>query len=250
MRTVRTHLRLTGSLVVVTALVVAAIVWWLTPSEPLSAQEQMEDACADPLLSNEYDATIRTFGPNGELGGRLVLAIDEAVGMHVRHYGPVGAAGSGDTLRYENYTIFPTASGSTGNRFTSAGVNRVYSRRMEGGQWEAWKASNQSFEPNDAVAERFCGYNSDIFDDFQYNGVETVNGASTKKFTGTIDTVTGVFDTRLEFWVDSDGRLAKKAVTHTSSNTRWEATYSGWGESNAIAAPVVQPTSTPDAPTR
>ena len=241
MRTVRMHPRLIGSLVVVTALVVAAIVWWLTPSEPLSAQEQMEDACADPLLSNEYDATVHTFGPNGKLDGRLVLAIDEAVGMHVRAYGPVGAAGSGDTLRYENYTIFPTASSSTGNRFTSAGVNRVYVRHMEGGQWGAWKASNQSFEPNDAVAERFCGYNSVIFDDFQYNGVETVNGTSTKKFTGTIDTVTGVFDTRVEFWVDPDGRLAKKAITHTNSNTRWEVTYSGWGESNAIAAPVVQP---------
>ena len=48
MRTVRTHPLLVGGFFLVTiALAVAGIVWWLIPTEPLSAQEVMENACAD-----------------------------------------------------------------------------------------------------------------------------------------------------------------------------------------------------------
>ena len=264
MKTVRTHPLLAGGFFLVTiALAVAAVVWWLTPTEPLSAQEHMEDACADPLPSDEYDANIRTFTARGESSERAVVGFDHDVGMHVRIYS-TGLSREGDgtrsatagTLMSESYVIWPTFSDSdpdSGSRSANQSIQRIYDREMRDGQWGEWEVTERLAEEEESGDEAnglFCGYDLSVFDEFLYNGVETVGGVSAKKFTGTMGTGSGNLDTRIEFWITADGTPVKKVQTLINSDVRWEITYSGWGESNAVAAPVVgSPAPTPGTPT-
>ena len=252
MRTIRTHPLLAGSgVLVLIALVIAAVVWWLTPTEPLSAQEHMEDACADPLPSYEYDANIRTFTARGESGERAVVGFDHDVGMHVRIYS-TGLSREGDgtrsatagTLMSESYVIWPTSSDSdsdSGSRSADQSIQRIYDREMRDGQWGEWEVTERlaDEESGDDATDLFCGYDLSVFDEFLYNGVKTVGGVSAKKFTGTMGTGSGNLDTRIEFWITADGTPVKRVQTLINSDVRWEITYSGWGESNAVAAPVL-----------
>jgi hypothetical protein len=242
MRTVRTHPLLVGGFFLVTiALAVAGIVWWLIPTEPLSAQEVMENACADSTDINEYDATLRMFGPEGARDGWVVMEINNAIGMRTRSYSPNnGGRSSESTLVSEGYTMWDdSGSGSSSRSEDDDDSYRVYSRRIEGnGQWGAWQVSQYPTDWGDGMTGSFCGYDVSIFDTFLYNGVETVGGTSTKKFTATVGSASLELATRLEFWIDADGKLIKKAQTLTNKDVRWELTYSGWGEANAIATPV------------
>ena len=63
MRVLSAHPWLAGGFLVVAALVAAAIVWWLIPNEPLSAQEVMADACIDAAITLDYDVTVRIMAP-------------------------------------------------------------------------------------------------------------------------------------------------------------------------------------------
>ena len=223
------------------ALAVAGIVWWLIPTEPLSAQEVMEDACANSRDINEYDATLRMFGPEGERDGWVVMEINDAIGMRTRSYSPGdGGRSSESTLVSEGYTMWDASgSGSSSRSDDDDDSYRVYSRRIEGdGQWGAWQVSQYPGDWGDGMTGSFCGYDVSIFETFLYDGVETVSGTSTKKFTATVGSTSLELATRLEFWIDADGKLIKKAQTLINKDVRWELTYSGWGEANAIAAPV------------
>ena len=169
------------------------------------------------------------------------MEINNAIGMRTRSYSPNnGGRSSESTLVSEGYTMWDASgSGSSSRSEDDDDSYRVYSRRIEGnGQWGAWQVSQYPTDWGDGMTGSFCGYDVSIFDTFLYNGVETVGGTSTKKFTATVGSASLELATRLEFWIDADGKLIKKAQTLTNKDVRWELTYSGWGEANAIATPV------------
>ena len=245
MRVLSAHPWLAGGFLVVAALVAAAIVWWLIPNEPLSAQEVMADACIDAAITLDYDVTVRIMAP--EDTGEWTTVEVSGNGLHARFYTNAsssrGTRSGGGTLVHESYMIWGTDSSSSSDASTRSEESSPapianYNRRLEDGQWTDWRVSETPFEGSSDIA-RFCGFPLDDFTTFEYNGEETVNGVLTKKFTGMIDVEQDVFDTRFEFWVDSSGKLLRQRRKTLSTDHHRDATFSGFGEANVITAPRI-----------
>ena len=103
---------LVGSLLFVGALLAAAIVWWLVPdSSTLSAQEVMEDACADASTLTSYDAVISAEDVPWRIEAEISQSQDGAISIVSRTYDSSDSArslsaSSGVTLESERVYIF------------------------------------------------------------------------------------------------------------------------------------------------
>ena len=80
----------------------------------------------------------------------------------------------------ESYVIWPTFSDSdpdSGSRSANQSIQRIYDREMRDGQWGEWEVTERLAEEEESGDEAnglFCGYDLSVFDEFLYNGVETV----------------------------------------------------------------------------
>ena len=121
-----------------------------------------------------------------------------------------------------------------------------YQRDYEGGQWTAWEARQDSSPGGAGSNNRFCSWDLDSFTTLVYNGTETLDGVSTKKFTGTIQYTLDRTDV-WEFWVNGDGEVPLNRLT-TNGYVLETVSY-GFNEPNTITAPVAgTPAPTPGTP--
>ena len=193
---------LVGSLLLVGALLAAAIVWWLVPdSSTLSAQEVMEDACADASTLTSYDAVISAEDVPWRIEAEISQSQDGAISIVSRTYDSSDSArslsaSSGVTLESERVYIFdapprPTPANSREAATTPQAVDvgvTAYGRRMENGEWTAWEVGRTSRGTMESdPGNIFCGEILSQFATFRYNGQEQINGIQTRKYTGTIE---------------------------------------------------------------
>ena len=252
MQTSNARLLLASALLLVALSCVGAVVWWLTSGEPLSAQEQVADACANSEPVESVDFTINWYDPEGNLAARDI-GHTTATGMYIQHYDPNAPntgprsnnSGRSDGLMSESIQIWGSDALTRAAPGESVSVSK-YQRGYEGGQWTRWEARQDSSPGGAGSNNRFCSWDLDRFTTFVYNGTETLDGVSTKKFTGTIQYTLDRTDV-WEFWVNGDGEVPLNKLT--TNGYVLETISSGFNEPNVIAAPV-QPTPTPDAPTR
>ena len=237
-------------------LAVAAVVWWLVQdSGTLSAQELMEDACADPSSITAYDATITTGGAPWRLEAEISRSQDGAISLISRIYDNSNNAGArvGNTPDSETIYIFNAPPADSAARTDAAPQvvdvgGTVYGRSQENGEWTAWTANRISHDVLDGAIPTFCGMPLSHFTSFEYNGQEQVNGVRTKKYTGLIDRPGTEWDFRFEFWV-ANGRVVRNDRTRLAPDSATiKTTFYGWNEPNVIVAPVqVTPQTTPEA---
>ena len=263
MRTLRTY-PLVWSVVSLLAIVAAAaIVWWLVPDRTLSAQESMEDACADPSTITAFDVTIQAEGVTEWTESEVSKSPDGVISFTTRIYGEDQGPGSGAGVRsgvrlqsesFNTYEAPPPASARSSST-TPILVNvggRYYNRRLENGQWTPWEVSTTSIDiVEGGLHNTFCGESLNMFDTFEYNGFEQINGVQTKKYTGIMDLQGNELDYRFEYWVGPDGRMVRTDRTNLANDRPITWTFSNWNEPNDIAPPVQEtpapkPTATPE----
>ena len=244
MQTLRANKLAAGCFLLAATLSVATIIWWLLPSSaPTSAQQAIEDACANSEAYDHVDVIMQVVPEGGEPRGWIEVEVGSA-GMHIRDYYEDG------TFISESITIWstpiPSDSGVVGaasNQVRSASFHRNLERDN---QWNDWSFSEEEFEISQSV-NTFCSHSLEKFSDFQYIGQETVNGVLSRHFSGVIDADgdpnnAGFLDQRWDFWIGLDGRPVRHTITTLASGTSLVATYSGYGEVNVIAAPELTPT--------
>ena len=239
----------------------AAAIWWLffDSREPLSTERIMEDVCTQKFL--HYDGTVR------------VHTEDEVMEWATFEYSNVGYRLSwllGDSYAKEEtivifdtpISLFSDAERAAGQAEGAAAVPRLveagqtwYSRELDdSGQWSPWKASSESMSKVEGI-DKFCGRVLGDLRDLQMGGKETINGIATTKYSGNIEgdndpTRVGPHDSRMEYWVDTDGRLVRHRIVRLASGVIIEYDYYGWGEINNISAaltPTPNPTPTATA---
>ena len=125
----------------------------------------------------------------------------------------------------------------------------VYDRQLIDGRWTDWTNSREEAgELTDGPG--FCGSPTNELSGLRRVGTESVDGVITTKYTAKVEydgdpTSTGPLDLRLDWWVDSSGRLKRRSQTHLAYNTQVVTTYSAFGRVNDISIPGTQATPTP-----
>ena len=242
MQTLNARLLLAGVLALVAVSCVGAVVWWLTAGEPLSAQEQVADACADAEPIEHVDFTINWYDPQGNLAAKDIGEIS-TTGMYIQHYNPKATntgprsmnVGRSDGLMAESIEIW--GSGALTRQASGESVPIAkYERDYEGGQWTAWEVRQDSAPGGSGPTNKFCNWDMDSFTTFVYDGIKTLDGVSTKKFTGTIKYTLDRTDV-WEFWVNGDGEVPLNRLT-TNGYVLETISY-GINEPNTVTAPVV-----------
>ncbi len=150
----------------------------------------------------------------------------------------------------ESSSIDPALIPANFTRHAASGT--IYHRQLDGGTWTGWVSEREELDkPLDVLG--FCGSPMSELTGLQRIGSESVDGVSTTKYTATVefddDTAeVGPLDLRLDWWVDSDGRLKRKTITHLAYNSKVVTTFSDFGQVKTINAPVT-PTPAPTAAT-
>ena len=245
--TIHAHPFRAGVFLFAAALAVAALVWWLIPdgSPHLSAQEVVEDACANAAPIEHYDASVRVVFD--DTNARSSSPVEDP--GYVHEYQVSGTAAQGfiyknGVLEWEEVNIW-TAPASESRTATTETQYTLYNREIDdGGQWGEWETNERSVENLPSGLGVFCGFGRDDFHDLQYIGEETVHGILTKKFVGTLEldddpSQIGTWDVRVEFWIDSAGRRVQLKQSMLYHGTGVLVTYSGWNEPNIVSTPVV-----------
>ena len=181
--------------------------------------------------------------------------------MYIQHYNPKATntgprstnVGRSDGLMSESIEIW----GSDAHTRQASGESvpiAKYQRNYEGGQWTAWAVRQDSVPGGSGPTNKFCNWDLDSFTTFVYDGIETLDGVSTKKFTGSTQYTLDRTDV-WEFWVNEDGFVPLNRLT-TNGYVLETISY-GINEPNTVTAPVVgtpeptpggKPTSQPTPP--
>ena len=120
-------------------------------------------------------------------------------------------------------------------------------------------AGARTSQQRSANTNIFCGMNVDeMFTDFEYLGEETIDGVTTKHFTGLNTGEPETFTVRTDYWIGPNGLPVQQKVERVQDVqiegvpvTRLVATtkVTGYGEENIITAPFTpNPAPEPDTP--
>ena len=259
MQLIQSHPFRAGSFFLVVALAVAALVWWLIPEgTPVSAQQAIDDACADSDL--EYvDFTMRLIyeGTPADSIRRDQPPPQDPPYHHefqVTETSQRRVSYERNTAISERVAIYPTLE-ADGSRSTATEIEyTAYSRGIgDDGQWGEWTMAEHSEPPpsNIRPGNMFCGFARADFHDLQDLGQETVQGVRTRRFVATIESdgdpaQVGKWDARLELWIDENGRYIQVKDMRPYNGSGILYVFSGWNEPNVITAPVLAtPETTP-----
>lgn len=258
-----------------------ALVWWTTSEDvPISAQEMMEDVCASVTYPESFDITVQASA-NSDTGLEELLTTYRR-GSQAEHYINYRGDGSPwieGKFFYENQLAnsesepegeISGASGTTTLRNTV--IITAYTREFgDSGAWEDWSVMTSEQPAYDAATSAvvsgqsgtedelstFCGLPLEIEGtdiEFRYVGKETIDGVETDHYYHAYSPESDDSGSYIakEFWLDADGlfRQVKEVVYNAPIEGSLGAerveslkTYSGWGEPNVIATPVLP---TPD----
>ena len=238
-----------GCFVLAAALSIVTILWWLIPGNaPISARQAIEDACAGAEAYDYADIHMQMVPATGEPRGWTEFEASSA-GIHLRNYHQDGTFLSERIIIWS--TPIPSGSGAAGAA-SDQGEVAFYDRKLAGeNQWGDWEVTiNRGRLAIRENTDTFCSHPLDDFSDFQYLGQETVNGVRSRHFSGVIDADgdpdnAGLLDQRWDFWIGLNGRPVRHTITNLHTGSALVSTYSGYGEVNVIAAPVLTPTPAP-----
>ena len=232
---------------------VGIIVWWRFPESTgvLTAQERMEDICASTTYPLSFDfsdrATMTEDGETTTVGDYDIRANGRDKHVLMRTDG---------NPSHEAILIYPGGEGATRS---SSARQTGYIREFTGGRWGDWKVNvgdDSATTTNGGAPARsdgdlgsFCGLPLEIPGhevEFRYVGEETIDGTNTSHYFHSASRLGDDGYTSTEYWLDSNGLIKQTRwiVCHPSSSgspeSRFEnlRTFSGWGETNVIAAPV------------
>ena len=230
--------------------VVGVVVWrvWTEsgPLKPLSAQEAIENACPN-LVDQQYMDMSRS----GDTWRREYQY--SSAGNHLKRYRI-----SDDRLVSETIQIWDTpvnllARSARGSQPAIEIQATVHHREWsDEGVWSPWEVSRTSENYKATGADIFCGHDLGEYGSVVYNGVQSLNGRSTRKFTLTYDfNPDSSSHTRIDvesgIWVDRHGLPVKKTLHWLRDDHTDVMLLSGWGQRNNIVAPgSPAPTPTPD----
>ena len=177
------------------ALAVAGILIWLW-ARPVDATSVLEDACADAVPTPFYDMVDEGFTPDDPFvkERHMITSADTGV-FQQSSWNRRGQP----SARAEVIYLIPTPEPQDEAPHPSRTRTYItYTRKNNrDGQWEGWVFDerplgnehpiNTSGARTDEELQAFCGTLLSGFRDITYDGEETLNGATTKKFTLTLD---------------------------------------------------------------
>ena len=249
------------------ALFAALGAWWLlTTSDggPLSAQEAVEDACADAEPSDHFDSVLYSIlKPTESSSNRQRVDVDTESDTNTLAFASILKIEAQVSDRgyshqsFENGQIVAEGvaiySEEEAVQTRSGGAQQVevtsYDRFRSNDTWSDWTVTEQMVESRDSMAG-FCGYILESFTGLRFVGNETLDGQSVRKFTGIVEfdgdpNVVGPSDMQWTFWVGSDGRLIRKAMEFLEGDRTLVVVLSNWNEENVVTAPGEKPTPVP-----
>ena len=263
--------------VLVTALAVAAAVFWFTKDGNETAAAASQDPCTPMMGFDIFDYTQEGYYPNGQLAftNRFRTAGTNA---QIQTFGP-----DGDLIEEViTVAVMPDGSDASGASSGASGSSSVYPANLidetgmvhyklyTRGSSGGWTVSSHQWEFSEPdVSEQATGFCGQYFDDPDDNTIVFVenqvhDGVTYAYYSGTIPGEGGEFsegEESWEFWVKSNGYLWKDKVTYSRSGNYNITTYHNWhrGDSSitipnlgtATPAPNATPISgTPPAATR
>ncbi len=229
-----------------------------TPDPPAedseTARQRVNTACTTSAPYTDYDMEERSTGTSG--GTTRVYVNSHRISSTSKH-----VVSTMDGALMQEVIIVPTSSSqrSAGNTFPQTG----YIREYRDGSWRPWQSrggNTVASQAGDAAnrdttetpTDTLCGYYIGPIDGhdvvFRYEGTATVGGVTTDHFFYSYSPVGDSTYRSAELWYDAQGRARQVRHVHFNSATEKSEilrTYSGWGETNTIAAP---PDATPIAP--
>ena len=249
---------LAGALLIAAAITVAGIfLWkWVGPASAQATPLPLEDVCEGTTAPTSYDILSLAYDGDGTL-----------MEQHEYSYAPNGHhlistyTNTDGVLvgQVESITLAPPLAGSnTDTRAagsSATGTITTYTRKaLPNEPWGPWESEElPDYRPTPtttrdggsgaAAITHVCGLEVANYKRFEYNGIETVNGTITKKYTAEYTVW------RWEFWVGLNGWIAKDKRHHIPSGGYTIQTYSNHNEPNNIAAPPTpEPTARPTTP--
>ena len=247
-----------GALLIAAAIAVAGIfLWkWVGPASAQSTSLPLEDVCEGTIAPTSYD--ILTLAYDGD--GILIEQHEYSYATNGHHVISTYTDPDGALVgQIESITLAPPRAGSdTDTRavgISATGTITTYTRKaLTNEPWSPWEseespdyrptpATNTENRRSGAAITHVFGLEVASFKRFEYNGIETVNGTTTKKYTAEYTVW------RWEFWVGLNGWIAKDKRHHRPSGGYTIQTYSNHNEPNNVAAPPTpEPTARPTTP--
>ena len=247
--------------------IVAAVVlgaWWSLMLAPefgqeeihmASAPEALEDACT--AMDDWWSSTmeVRTYYDDGVVENRWVMEVDGESGARVRHY--VTEDDGTEALVLDHVVLSATTTPvPTEANESGAGARSIEDQNSDDvidlvsiytkTDSSDWVQTHTLYTYDDYLGfdigpeGDFCGFEAHEIAGVQERGTATVNGHSTRHFSGTTETdgLTSHGDLDWNFWVTHDGNPVRYTKRDTANDYTSEVTFSNWNTSHSISVDV------------
>ena len=199
---------------------------------------------------------VRTYYADGVVLNRWVMEIDGENGARVRHY--FTDDDGAEALALEHVVISATTTPvPTEANESGAGARSIEDQNSDDvidlvsiytkTDSSDWAQTHTLYTDDDYSAfevgpedDDFCGFGADEIAGLQERGTATVNGHSTRHFSGTTesDGITSHGDLDWNFWVTHDGNPVRYTKRDTATDFTTEVTFSNWNTSHSISVDV------------
>ena len=197
------------------------LIWWLFNGDTPTIAQIIEDACADAKEAEFGTMTTHAEGVADSVDGERPFVMSVIVefnptAIRIRSY-------LDDVMEQESIVIVTTSLVEPGSTLEFMGYTRI---KETDGKWGDWVViEGKKTIPDDLPDTDFCGLTADELSDLQYVGSETVDGISTRHYSGTLK----ADGTRWNLWVGPDGRPVKAEGTVNSHDPRFRRyVFGGW----------------------